>query len=177
MARRFRFRLETLLKVRELREREVKRKVASKRAEIARLDRTNERAADEILLQQRKLLESQQRGRLDPETVRSARAWITVLRSSIVHRQAQKARWAEELEQLQAEYRQARKQTRMIQKLRERRYREHVKRLDKRDLADADELAQQLHVFAHEADQPAARVDSRASARAALGLTLAARPE
>ena len=177
MARRFRFRLETLLKVRELREREEKRKVASKRAEIARLDRANERADDEILLQQSKLLESQRRGRLDPEAVRSTRAWITVLRSSIVHRQSQKAHWTDELEQLQAVYREARKQTRMIQKLRERRYREHVKQRDKRDMADADELAQQLHVFVHEPDRPAPRVESRARARLTLGLTSAAGPE
>ena len=51
MARRFEFRLQTLLEVRQLREREAKRSVATKSAEIARLDRLNEQTAVEILRQ------------------------------------------------------------------------------------------------------------------------------
>ena len=52
MARRFQFRLQTLLRVRQLEEQQAKRKVAARRAEIAQLDHLNRQTADEILRQQ-----------------------------------------------------------------------------------------------------------------------------
>ena len=147
MARRFEFRLQTLLEVRQLREREAKRSVATKSAEIARLDRLNEQTAVEILRQQEAILADQQRGVLDLPELQRGRAWIAHLRKSIAIRQNQKAELLEQLRQLQARLREARTQTRVIEKLRERRWNEYSHDRQRREEAASDELAQQLHGY------------------------------
>ncbi len=148
MARRFRFRLQTLLKVRQLREREAKRKVAAQRAEIARLDRLNEQTAVEISRQQEALCVAQQQGRLDPLALQRGRAWIAYLRQTIAVRLVQRAERVAQLKQLQAAWHAARTQMRAIEKLRERRWQEYVHDRQRRDQAAADELAQ--HLLRHE---------------------------
>ena len=145
MARRFRFRLQTLLRVRQLREREAKRKVAAKRAEIARLDRLNEQTTEEILRQQEALLAGQRQGRLEPLALQRGRAWIAYLRKTIAVRHLQRMQLVEELHKLQAEFQAARTQARIIERLRERRWDQYVRDRERRDQAAADELAQQLH--------------------------------
>ncbi len=144
MARRFRFRLQTLLKVRRLREREAKRKVAAQRAVIARLDRLNEQTSTEILQQQDVLMYGQQQGRLDPAALQRGRAWIAYLRKTMSLRLLQRAELLDQLHRLQAEFQAARTQSRIIEKLRERRWSEYVRDRERRDQAAADELAQQL---------------------------------
>jgi len=148
MARRFHFPLATLLKVRELREREAKRKVAMQQAGIARLDRLNELTWQEILTQQAALREAQERGRVEPAELARGRAWIAHLRGTIAQRQAQRGEMVKRLEQLQADFREARKQTRIIQKLRERRQDQYRRELKRREQAATAELAQHLHLLA-----------------------------
>jgi flagellar FliJ protein len=145
MARRFEFRLETLLRVRQLREREAKRKVAAQRAEIARLDRLDRQTADEISRQQAELLEGQRAGRVDPLTLQRGRAWIGHLRRTIALRQVQRTEMLAQLQQLQGVWRAARTQARIIEKLRERRWEQYVRDRARKEQAAADELAQQLH--------------------------------
>ncbi|HPM24737.1 MAG TPA: flagellar FliJ family protein [Phycisphaerae bacterium] len=147
MARRFQFRLETLLRVRQLREREAKRNVAAQRAEIARLDRLNEQTAEEIARQQEILLQGQQRGVLDPLTLQRGRAWIGHLRRTIAQRHVQRAEMVSRLRELQALWQAARTQARIIEKLRERRWTEYRRTRDRQEQAAADELAQQLHGY------------------------------
>jgi flagellar export protein FliJ len=145
LAKRFHFPLETLLRVRQLHEREAKRKVAAQRAEIARLEQLSAQTADEITSQQRELLVGQQQGRLDPLTLQRGRAWLTYLRHTLASQQAQRATLVRHLDELLAALRAARTQARIIAKLRERRWREYVRDRDRREQAAADELAQQLH--------------------------------
>ena len=154
MAKRFQFRLETLLSVRRLREREAQRKVATKSAEIARLDQQNRRAASEISRRQSELLRTQDRGRLDAGELTRIRAWVANLRSAILQRQRLRAGLVSELEGLQAELGEARKQTRIIEKLRERRWEAYLTLRNRREQAAADELAQQLHAFAESEAKP-----------------------
>lgn len=144
MARRFQFRLQTLLEVRQLREREAKRRVAAKSAEIARVDLLNSQTRSAITGQQEALLAAQQRGRLDPLELQRGRAWIAYLRKTIATRLGQRAALEQELRTLQAELRDARTQTRIIEKLRERRWDEYAHNRARREQAEADELAQQL---------------------------------
>ena len=144
MAKRFEFRLQTLGRVRELRQREAKRKVAAKHAEIALLDRLNEQTAAEISRQQALLLADQQQGRLDPLSLQRGRAWIAFLRRTIAQRHAQRADLTTQLQELLVAYREARTQMRIIEKLRERRWNEYVHERDRQEQAAADELAQQL---------------------------------
>jgi flagellar protein FliJ len=145
LAKRFQFRLQTLLRVRQLREREAKRNVATQQAEIARLDRLNEQTAEEILKQQAELLARQSAGRLDPLELQRGRAWVAHLRRTIAQRHEQRLEMVQRLRQLQALLRAARTQTRILEKLRERRWQEYRKERDRREQATADELAQQLH--------------------------------
>ncbi len=146
MAKRFHFPLETLLRVREVREREAKRKVGLKQAEIARLDQLNRQTAEEIFARQ-DILRQHQRGTLTPNDIVREQAWIAYLRRTIFQRQAQRAGLVKELEVLQEALRQARVQKRIIEKLRERRWDEYVKDRKRREQAESDELAQQLHVY------------------------------
>lgn len=158
MARRFRFPLQTLLKVRRLREREAKRKVGAKRAEIARLDRLDEAAQKEIVARQQVLLSTQRRERLDPRELSSGWAWIAHLRRGMGQRQVLRVQYLGELQRLQAEFLEARKQVRVIEKLRERRWQEYVHERNRHEQAAADELAQQLHGRAQALSAPPAAV-------------------
>jgi flagellar export protein FliJ len=144
LAKRFRFRLQTLLEVRQLHEREAKRRVAAKRAEIARVDGVREQTAAEVLRQQDVLLAAQQQGRLDPPTLQRGRAWVAHLRKTIALLQTQRAELSQQLQDLQASLRTARTQTRIIEKLRARRWRTYVHDRDRHEQAAADELARQL---------------------------------
>ena len=146
MARRFRFPLQTLLKVRRLREREAKRKVAAQSAEIARLDRLDEATGAEIATQQRELLQNQQQAQVDPRELSRRWAWIAHLRSTLAQRQVLRASMVRELERLRAELREARRQSRIIEKLRERRWTEYMRDRRRRELAASDEVARQLHL-------------------------------
>ncbi len=143
--RRFKFPLHTLLKLRKLREREAKRKVAAQRAEIARLDRLNEATWAEISAQHALLLQSQQRGPVEPAALARGRVWIAHLRSTIAQRTLLRGEMTLRLEQLQKEFTAARQQARIIQKLRERRWSEYRHERERREQAAADELAQHLH--------------------------------
>lgn len=147
MARRFVFPLETLLRVRTLREREAQRAVASKTAEIARLDQLNQQTAETITAQQQDLFSAQQQGSPDPLTLQRGRAWIAHLRRTIATRQHQKSALNEELKDLQAKLRDARTQTRIIEKLRTRRLNTYKRDRRRREQAEMDELAQQLPMF------------------------------
>ncbi|MBU0617182.1 MAG: flagellar FliJ family protein [Planctomycetes bacterium] len=144
MAKRFRFSLETLLRVRDVREREARRKVGLKQAEIARLDQLNRQTADEISVRQRGLRQQQQ-GALTPENLVRERAWIAYLWRTIVERQTQRAGLVSELRELQEAWRQARRQKRIIEKLRERRWQQYFKDRKRQEQAESDELARQLH--------------------------------
>lgn len=147
MAKRFSFRLQTLLRVRELREREAQRKVGAKQAEIARVDQLNRQTADEISRRQDRLREQQKRPVLAPDALVRERAWIAYLRRTIVERQALRSGLLEELATLRAELQQARTQKRIIEKLRERRWEQYVKDRKRREQAESDELARQLLSF------------------------------
>lgn len=147
MARRFEFRLQTLLRVRQLREREAKRKVSAKRAEIAHLDSLNEQTTREIWQRQADLLAAQQKGEIDLVELQRGRNWIAHLRRTIATRQSQRAELVDQLRGLQEQLREARTQTRIIEKLRDRRQKDHDRSEARREQDEADELAQQLHGF------------------------------
>jgi flagellar export protein FliJ len=147
MAKRFRFRLDTLLKVRTLRERAAMRRVAAQRAEIARLDLADRQTRDAIAAQHRTLLLHQQTTRVDPTTLQRGRAWIAHLRKTMVLRDIERGKLQQGLGELQDRLRQARTDKRIIEKLRERREQEHVRDQARREQAEAEDLARQLHAF------------------------------
>ncbi len=148
MARRFQFRLATLLRVRELREQDAQRKVAAQCAAIARLDQLDTEAEHLIRVQQEVLLTTQRAGVLDPAQLQRGRAWVVHLRRMMAQRAAQRADLEQELKRLRDEFHAARKETRILEKLRERRLTEHTRTMAREEQMTADELARQLHVGA-----------------------------
>ncbi len=146
MAKRFTFRLETLLRIRGMREREAKRKVGAKQAEIAQLDQLNRQTAGEIARRQAALLDAQ-RGTLAPAELVRQRAWIAHLRATIAQRHTARRELVAQLDQLLAEWRETRTRKRIIEKLRERRWEQHKRANNRREQAEADEVAQQLHRY------------------------------
>lgn len=148
MARRFQFRLETVLRVRTLREREARRRVGVKLSEIAAVDRLNADAAREISSRQAGTLDRQQAALVDPRQMAAERAWVNYLRRSLGERQALKAALQRELNELRSELRAARTQMKAIEKLRERKHAEWKHDSQLAEQAESDELARQLLRYA-----------------------------
>ncbi|MFN0137744.1 MAG: flagellar export protein FliJ [Phycisphaerae bacterium] len=146
MAKRFRFQLETVLRVRELRQQEAARHLAEKRAEIARVEQLIDDTHHEVDVRQAELLSAQQSESIDAGLLVRCRAWIGQLRRNIAQFQHARAQLSQQYEQLAGVWRQARTQTRILEKLRERRLDEHKHVERRREQADADELAQQLQL-------------------------------
>lgn len=152
MAKRFQFRLETVLRVRDLHEQEAKRNVGAKQAEIAQLDQLNEQTREEILGRQDDIEQQQQAETIRPADLSRGRAWISQLRHTIAERLSMRQQLLSELNQLQTALREARVQRRVIEKLRERRWNEHSRRTNRSEQAAADELARQLQL--HHSETP-----------------------
>lgn len=145
MAQPFRFRLQTLLRVRELHEREARRKVAAQRAEIARTDQLISDSFREIERQQNALRERLETPALNTLELTRSRAWIAHLRRTLAQQQLQKSMLLAELERRLETWRNARRQTQVLEKLRERKLAVWQRDRNLRDQAASDELAQQLH--------------------------------
>lgn len=144
-AGRFTFRLQTLLRVRELREREARRKLSAKQAEIARIDQWNRETADEVSRIQRRIVECQSATTMDVRELTRQRAWASHLRRTIVERQVARQSLVAQLDALRGELHTARTQTRVIEKLRERRFGEWKRDRALSEQTQMDEVARQLH--------------------------------
>ncbi|MBK8914645.1 MAG: flagellar FliJ family protein [Phycisphaerales bacterium] len=147
MPARFTFRLDTLLRVRALRERECERAVAQVRAEIARLDAWCVSTQDEIEARQNDIRSASAEGAIDPRELARLRAWIAHLRGSLSARSAERSALLAQSEARLAEWRDARRDRRVIEKMRETRLAQHLRDVAAGDQAQADELAQQLHAM------------------------------
>ena len=144
MAKRFRFRLETLLRIRRLSEREAQRKVAAKQAEIARIDELSRQARREILSQEDELRKRQSGERLNVTDLSTRRSWIAHLQRTILLHKHLRGQREDELKKVVAELGRARTQALVVQKLRERRWSEYRKEHDRREQSELDELARQM---------------------------------
>lgn len=147
MARRFHFRLETLLRVRLTQEREAKRRLGEKQAELARLDQLDRATLHEIHTRQDELARTQENTRADVHELTRQRAWIAHLRRSMAERGLVRRTLTEELEQLRTALLEARTRARVIEKLRERRWSEHRATEARAEQSAAEELAQHMHAF------------------------------
>ncbi len=147
MARRFQFRLATVLRVRAVREREAKRRVAEKWAEIARLDALTQQTYAELDARQETLRKTQHAAGLDLQELARQRAWIAHLRKMQWERQNLRRRLLEQLRELQAQLAAARTQTRVIEKLKERNLAAYRAALGKHEQSQSEQLAQHLHAL------------------------------
>jgi flagellar export protein FliJ len=148
MAGKFVFRLETLLRVRANREREVRRRLGQAQAEVNRLDELNEQSRAAIRAHQDVLASMQAAEIFQPQDLTRGRAWILHLQRECAERSMLRQQAMENVAKIQAELREARQQTRMIEKLRERRFAEHKLQQDRREQARFDDIAQRLRLAA-----------------------------
>lgn len=147
MAKRFVFRLETVRRVRGLKEQEAQRAVAAQRAQIAQLEQLNAQAQRDIASQQKVLADNQAYTSVDPRELARGRSWIAHLRTSIWQREQQIAELSTKLEELLDVWREARKQLEIIEKLRERQVQSHRTQVRKAEQREMDAVAQRLHVL------------------------------
>jgi flagellar export protein FliJ len=149
MPRRFEFRLSTLLRVREMREREAQRRVGAVMGEIAKLDQSDAANRAEIARQQAELVgfgEGERRSAttIDAAQLSRVRAFIGHLQRELMLSATVRTGLNERLEALRIELQHARQQVRVLQKLRERRMEEHRTTLNRYEQAITDEAARRL---------------------------------
>lgn len=144
MARKFRFRLGMLLRVRRLHEREAKRKVALKQAEVARIDGLIAGGHETVAIELAALRDQQRQPRLDVRAAARRRAWIGQIRGTMLQFHTMLDVAHRELSEAIGLLNAARTQTRIVEKLRERRWEGYVKDRERTDDAEMEEVARQL---------------------------------
>lgn len=144
MARRFRFRLDTLLRLRRMQERQAQRSVGAARAELAQAERLIRLTDEEIRRQQGALRVEQGGAAPRALTIVRGQAWIAHLRRMSLQQHAMRAAAAQALEQALRRLVEARTRTRTVEKLREQRLDEFRTRIEKREDARLDDLARQM---------------------------------
>lgn len=130
--------------MRRLREKEARRAVVAKRGEIVRMDDEQRRIHADIEAALLRLRELAHTDLFDPSAVSRCRAWVAQRRAASAELDGRRAARMQELERLQAAWRDARSAHRVIEKLREKRWQEYIRARAGQEQREADELAQQL---------------------------------
>ena len=145
MAKRFRFRLEAVLKVRKRKRDEARRVVADRQRRISRI-------ADQITACRNGIGEAVDESRRaqhaaapDVTTLRRYRSYIGAMDRAIGNAEAEMDRQHERLRQEQRQLTLANKEVKAIEKLRERQLARHDEQQQRADRAESDEIALQLH--------------------------------
>ena len=146
MARSFVFRLETVLELRALRERQQRRKLAQTCAALARMQAQVQRLTRQRRREQQDLAAAQSAGRGDPQSWLRRRAWISQLARQIEAWEQRCEQAAAEVDRQRAVWRQKRNELRALQRLRQRRFENWRKNALRRAQCEQDEVAQQLHM-------------------------------
>ncbi len=147
MAKRFVFRLETLLKVRRQREEKHKRIVAERlrqitrvRDEIGTLDARIEDQIDAMRQETR-------RASIDVQNLARNRHWLTHLRRGRLEAEGRLHVLEAHLAQERAVLAHASKEKKVLEKLKERQLERYNKELDRREVIEADELSTTRHLL------------------------------
>lgn len=153
MAKRFVFKLETLLKIRQQREDKQKRVVGERLRQIARVKDEIVRIEQQIADQIASMRGQAGHGRLDVVNLARGRHWLTHLQKSRLeadgHLRVLEARLAQERVVLAN----ASKEKKIVEKLKERQQDRYQKELDRQEMLAMDELATSRFVFAHRAGE------------------------
>lgn len=141
MARRFKFRLETVLKLRQRLEDEKKRVVADRLREIVQATNDRHGIQQQIEHQIDAMRGRIQQGKIDTRYIARDRHWLSRLNLQVLETQAAIRTLQAKLSMEQAELSEASKQRKILDKLRERQmfsYRQTVEKLEQKE---SDELA------------------------------------
>lgn len=144
MAKRFTFRLETVLRLRRMAEDECRRRVAERLREIARVEADVRRLDEQFHWEVDRSRVDQQSPEMDVMTVRRRRSYMGYLQRSIGGCEAQSDALRKKLEEDQKALAHASKEVKVLEKLRDRqldRQRESERRAER---AEEDEVGQQV---------------------------------
>ncbi len=152
----FTFRLEPLLKLRRIEEERAKAaflealgRFRRKEAEIENLSRRREEA--------KALSRERQSGSLDVEELLRVRRFLNVLYQRMAERREELQAMRRGLEESRSAHRRAAVRLRIVEKLRERRWREFLREEERRERRDLDEIGQTSFIRARSAARPAGR--------------------
>lgn len=141
MAKRFSFRLETVLRLRKRKEDQKKRVVAERLREISNLQdclmSLNEQIASEI----RKTRERAGHAHIDVPEMSQRRFWISHLQRSAGRTESRIRESKEQLTLDRKALAEAAKEYRVIEKLREKQFQKHGEELQRLEILEADEMA------------------------------------
>ncbi|MBN2563517.1 MAG: flagellar export protein FliJ [Phycisphaerae bacterium] len=140
MAKRYTFRLEPLLRLRQQREDEQKRVVASRLREIATLQQRREVLHVRIGSQMQAMRESLTSEQVNVDALKLGRHWLIRLRRGVLEADAQISAQRAILAQDRAVLANARRDTKVLQRLRERQRAAHMAEVNRREQTELDEM-------------------------------------
>lgn len=147
MAKRYKFRLETLLRLRKQQEDQQKRVVASRLREVRTLRERSQYLSTEIAHHQDQTRLSLSQARMDLDDLKLGRHWLIRLRRGVLAADAQITTQRSLLAQERADLTEARKQTKVLERLKERQRQAYLVELNRRERAELDEM--NVTRFAH----------------------------
>ena len=147
MAKRFTFRLDTMLKIRRQREDEHKRIVASRLREIAKVQEQLASLDRQIRDELGSIRMGQKPGTIDMQQVVRHRRWLGHLHKAVLDGQGRLRFLEAKLAQERAALAEAAKQRQILQKLKERQYERFLKEQDRLETLAADDMTTVRYVF------------------------------
>ena len=140
MAKRFTFRLDSLLRLRQQHEDEKKRIVAARLREIAALEHRQQTLLTEIARQTQAMREVLTAPTVVVDELKQGRHWLIRLRRGVLELDAQLAGEHAILAQERADLAEARKNTKVLERLKERQRAAYVAGVNRREQAELDEM-------------------------------------
>lgn len=147
MAQRYKFRLETLLRLRQQREDEKKRVVASRLRKIRTLEQHKQALETRIAQQAEVIRDLLVQERMDVDELKAGRHWMIRLRRGVLEADGALASNRAILAQERADLANARKETKVLERLKERQQEAFVAEIERQDRIEADDL--NVTRFAH----------------------------
>jgi flagellar FliJ protein len=147
MAKRFRFRFETMLKIRRQREDEHKRIVADRIRQIQEVCHQMASLEMQIREELRAIRSGQEPGRIQMQHVIRHRHWLGRLHKAALDGQGRLQCLEAQLSQERVALSEAVKQRRILEKLKERQWRQHREQQERVEVRSADDVAGTRYVF------------------------------
>lgn len=147
MARRFRFRFATMLKIRRQREDEQKRIVAERLRQIGQTRDHRDVLLRQIREEADAIRQSQACGSIDIQQVMRHRHWLGHLHRGVLEAESRLRFLEARLAQERAVLAEAVKQRKILEKLRDRQWQRHARAEGVREMKEGDELATVRYVF------------------------------
>jgi len=147
MAKRFRFRFDTMLKIRQQREDQHKRIVADRLRQIARGRGQIEAIEGQIRDELDAIRVGQGAGTIDIQQVMRHRHWLGHLHKASLEAEARLRTLEARLSQERAQLAEAVKQRRILEKLKERQHERHRAEEERRETRESDDMTTIRYVF------------------------------